>query len=72
MAHFPQRISSAAAALLACSLDQPLQHGVKIGLLFRADTIAAYLAVGNLLKVQRIDELIYRKLFRKIRLISED
>ena len=48
---FHQATSPSVASLLACPLDQPLQYGIEIGLFLRANAIAAYFTVRNLLQV---------------------
>lgn len=68
--HWVKRTSRASS--FAWPLDQPLQHGIEIGLFLGADTVAANFAVGYCLKVECLDQFVNRELFRQVRLIAEN
>lgn len=57
--------------LPAGSFDQPLQYRVQVGLFLGAYAVAADFPVRNSLQIQRVDELVNRKLFWKVGLIAE-
>lgn len=57
--------------LPAGACDQPVQHGVEIGLFFGADAIAADLAVGDGFEVHGFDQLIDRQFDREIGLVAQ-
>lgn len=69
--HVPTR-TNMEQTLSACASDQPLQNSIEIGFFLRADAVAAHLPVRHCLQVQRVDELIHRKLVGKVRFVAED
>lgn len=52
--------------------NQPLEHGVEIGLLLCADAVAADFAVRNGSEVERLNQVVDRELVREIGLVSQD
>lgn len=53
-------------------LDQPLQDRVEIGLLLRADTIAADFPMRDGLHVKCIDQFVHRKFVGQVRLVAQN
>lgn len=51
---------------LAGPFDQPLQHGVEVGLLLGADSITADFTVGDRLEIQCLNEFINRQFLRQV------
>ena len=64
-------VQQRATALLVGASNQPLEHGVEIGLLLCANPVAAHLAVRYGLEIQCLDEVIHRQLVGQIGFIAE-
>jgi hypothetical protein len=56
----------------AGSGNQPLEHGVEVGLLFCTDAVAAHFSVRHGLEVERLDELVDGKLVGQVRFVAQD
>ncbi len=52
-------------------LHQPLQDGLKVRLLLGRDAVARDLAVGDVLELHDVDELVDRQLVGQVRLVAE-
>ena len=68
----PDQLASSALLSLAGPFDQPLQHGIKVGLFLGADSVAADFAMRNRFEIQCLDQLINRQFLGQVRLIAKD
>lgn len=57
--------------LLARAFDEPLENSIEVGFFFGTDCVTADFAMKYTRKVQRLDELVGRELFRQVGFVSQ-